>query len=358
MMLFRRLSLTSLGLLLALALPAQEISSWGEALEWMEGNRQSPQFGSILLRSILLAPSLGELEDTVEKYLPDVSERERRGRILHATGRVLETANRFSRASHWYGEAVREDPNLVEAMLDHAAVLMELGRTSEAIPLLTKVIGNAPDRATQRSAAVLRTRAYLLEGETDRALRHARSLTGQVNDVQSLYLLYEVAQAASSETLQEWSAETLQEEFSLSPESMLSAPGPEDDAGPPRIVHFPGPTRILGGAGERSSAPPAPAPVQRTEAETKAEEPISTDQPILKGIQTGSFRDPENARYMVRDIGDIGFSAIVSPVETESGTFYRVLIPVEEGAGVADAQSVIVRLKEEGFEGFLVFSTR
>lgn len=359
----RTLLLLAAGLLLTAYVHAQNIASWEEARAWLEANRQSPLFGEILIRSVSLAPALSELDHLAEEFLPHLRDPEKRGRFLHRTGRVFETANRFERASRLYADAVREDPSLTDALLDHAAVLMELGRTEEAIPLLGRAIESATTREQQRTAAVLRTRAFLLEGETDRALRHARSLTGRVNDVRSLYLLYETAGAASNEELRKWSAGMLLEEFSLSPESALAGLAGEDRAGGERsgvaIVHFPGPTRILGGPGAPVIRPP-PVIRPREESADVPEPPAreTADRPPLKGVQTGSFRDPENAEYMVRDIEAIGFSAEISAVETESGTFYRVIISVPEGTDAAGAQEIILRLKEAGFEGFLVFAPR
>jgi tetratricopeptide (TPR) repeat protein len=335
----------------------QDLRSWEDARGWLAANPSSPQSGNVLLQSVTLAPTLTDLETLLETHLVGVGDRQKRGEILYRTGQLFETANRFDRASHWYGESVREDPGQTRAMYNLAAVLMELGRVAEARPLLTRVVNNAPTRAQQRSAAILRARAYLIEGDPPRALRHARSLTGAVNDVHSLYLLYESARVAGDAVLEKWSIERLQEEFPRSPEFALLETRTASQSS--AVTHFPGPTRILGAPDALRSVP---APAQDDASSTSPTSPTEREatreqtEPQLRGIQTGSFRDPENAQYMVRDIGELGFTATVSPVETDSGSFYRVIISVPEGSTAVDAQELIVRLKEEGIEGFLIFA--
>lgn len=354
--LFKLLLILALVTVPAEARAADVPGTWEESLTWLKANQGSSQFGNVLLASVTAAPDLAELERILGDYLPLVRDRQVRARVLHATGQVFETASRFARAAEWYAEAVREDPGWVTALYDHAVVLLEMGQITEAIPMLTSVINKASDRETQRSAAILRTRAYLMDGNPERALRHARSLTGDVNDARSLFLLYEVARRAGDDSLAEESARQLDEFFSGSPEWNLSR-----DVPGARITHYPSPTRILGlpavpNLGDRAQLPTVeprePIPAPPTEPSRRARD---RDQQQLLGIQTGSFRDRENAHYMVRDMGNLGFEAEISPTETDTGTFYRVIIPVGEGDTHDKAQELVIRLKEEGVEGFLVF---
>jgi cell division protein FtsN len=70
-------------------------------------------------------------------------------------------------------------------------------------------------------------------------------------------------------------------------------------------------------------------------------------------VQVGSYRDPENARYMVRDLKGAGFAAEIQEKKLNGNVYYRVVI----GPAVlpSDAESLMLRLKEAGFEGFLLF---
>ncbi|MFP4011447.1 MAG: SPOR domain-containing protein, partial [Spirochaetaceae bacterium] len=68
------------------------------------------------------------------------------------------------------------------------------------------------------------------------------------------------------------------------------------------------------------------------------------------GVQVGSFRGEDNARDMRREMERIGFDAEIR--KGPDGRFHRVIIPVAEAT---EAQELLVRLKEQGFEGFLLF---
>jgi cell division septation protein DedD len=110
-----------------------------------------------------------------------------------------------------------------------------------------------------------------------------------------------------------------------------------------------------------SAAPPEPSAVTRPEA-APAAPPAAPAAPLEPSaaapspkalLQTGSFRDPENAEYMVRDLKARGFPAEVVAARVGDSLYYRVLVGPAQS--VADAQSLLVRLKEAGFEGMLYF---
>jgi cell division protein FtsN len=70
-------------------------------------------------------------------------------------------------------------------------------------------------------------------------------------------------------------------------------------------------------------------------------------------VQTGSFQDPENAQYMVRDLQVSGFEAEIVEKRIGSTLYYRVVIgpPMT----VDQAQTVLMKLKDASFEGVLLF---
>lgn len=367
-------SLAVVGIALASVFPVtgQDAGSTVESAQWLRNNMDSPQFANVLLTAIERAPSLEVIESLLEEFIADVESESSRGEILHRAGRVFETANRFSRAAELFTQASESAPHEATILQDRAAMLLELGETDEAVRLLTRVINTASNRSHQRSAAVLRSRAYLLGGNPHRARTHARSLLGGPDEPKVLFLLLEIARRTEDRSLQEESLQRLAEHFPSSPEASLALTE-EDRETQPVIGHYPVPSRVFGDAYRREESFPLetpgevmPAPAERPGRAlptTPADRPAraasvpATDEERsrLEGIQTGSFRDRENAEYMVRDIGALGFSASIRPVETESGRFYRVVIPVPEGTTVLEAQDRIVKLKEEGVEGFLLF---
>jgi hypothetical protein len=85
---------------------------------------------------------------------------------------------------------------------------------------------------------------------------------------------------------------------------------------------------------------------ERPSADRVSERP-SADRAI---IQTGSFRDEENASYMVRDLKAKGFEARVMEAVIRDVRYYRVVV----GSQQSTAQAMLIRLKEAGFEGVLI----
>jgi cell division protein FtsN len=70
-------------------------------------------------------------------------------------------------------------------------------------------------------------------------------------------------------------------------------------------------------------------------------------------VQTGSFRDRENAEYMVRDLKASGFETEIMEKQIGGTLYYRVVIgPLMT---VDKAQAVLMKLKDAGFEGVLLF---
>jgi cell division protein FtsN len=70
-------------------------------------------------------------------------------------------------------------------------------------------------------------------------------------------------------------------------------------------------------------------------------------------VQTGSFRDQENAEYMVRDLETSGFEAGIAEKQIGGTLYYRVVIgPLMT---VDQAQAVLMKLKDAGYEGVLLF---
>ncbi|MFO8043053.1 MAG: SPOR domain-containing protein [Alkalispirochaeta sp.] len=365
------------------AIWAQTVNTYDEAVDWLDENPNSPQFGSVLYTAVEYAPSVEAVSDLLDEYLQDVMDRSDRGRVLLRAGIVQELSHQYNRARLSYARAVDADPSLWEASLRRSSLAIEEGDVSEAVLLLTQVIHQAPTRDIQRRAAMLRIRAYAMQDETERAFTQAAALVGypgeqeeidppemnQTVEPEALLLLYETAQITGNTHAQEWSATALHTSFDRdAPEASLAQDGESPDT---IATYYPSPSRIFGGMEMRSvpiveeRAPressssgdddPGRSDPQR---ETPQERGTGEDQKReVAGIQTGSFRDGENAQYMARDIRELGFEAEVQEVEINDEVFFRVIVPLPEDSTPESAQETVVRLKEQGIEGFLVFDS-
>ncbi len=109
-------------------------------------------------------------------------------------------------------------------------------------------------------------------------------------------------------------------------------------------------------ATQPSQQKPPRQPAQSSTAAQPQDGPQEEDrEPAPKNVlvQTGSFRDPENAHYMVRDLKERGFDARIVEKEIGATLYYRVVIGSPQS--VESAQLLLLRLKDATFEGVLLF---
>jgi cell division protein FtsN len=81
----------------------------------------------------------------------------------------------------------------------------------------------------------------------------------------------------------------------------------------------------------------------------------STPRPEAAGkavVQTGSFRDPDNARFLARDLEQKGFDARIVELQIGAQRFYRVVVGGD--LAPADAEGLLLRLQEAGFAGVIL----
>jgi len=113
-------------------------------------------------------------------------------------------------------------------------------------------------------------------------------------------------------------------------------------------------------AGSAPTAEPAPAAVLPTPGAPQQHSPTAQPPPgafqpptPTALVQTGSFRDRENAEYMVRDLEANGFEAGIVEKQIGGTLYFRVVIgPLMT---VDQAQAVLMKLKDASFEGVLLF---
>jgi len=364
-----------LGFCVALQVPAQRSGDgdYGDALDRLGRETESPGYADFFLEALRLAPDVSAVDDLARQYLPRVSDQVRRGEILFEIGSLYELTNRVDRARTFYGQATQAHPGIDRYAIAFARTSIEMGNPEEAIITLSRVVHTPDSYREQREAALLRTRAYALSGQEDVAIAHAASLAGisdavspetvASTDIRSLFLLGDLASEYDREDLLREVIRRMEALYPGAPETRLLG----DPAG--GVAFYPNPSRLIGSEVPERSAPVAirprsgeprtdsstgSAPAPEGDTERGDDGTSGVDETVL-GIQTGSFRDRENAEYMVIDIEELGFSATIREVQVENRLFYRVIVPAPGTGSVSDAQELVVRLKERGVEGFLVF---
>lgn len=284
----------------------------------------------------------------------------------------------------------RTDLGLATTYLFEEAVLrLELGENESARTRAARVVAEARDPRLQRRAALLEARALAATDRLEEALELAELLAEADHAPtvlpETLLFIHRVAGRLEREDRARRALNRLSVLYPDSPEAMISrstGTGAADTVSPTDseevlgVSEMPRPSLLLGAGSTAFVTSPAPAGEEDSDSETDAildnEATPSGDTPSAapqddedgkdtvdeqtsghsgaSGVQVGSFRGEDNARDMRREMERIGFDAEIR--KGPDGRFHRVIIPVAEAT---EAQELLVRLKEQGFEGFLLF---
>lgn len=350
-------------------------------IAWLESNAGSPDYATRLRAAIIAAPTTSDRQRIIQEYLPGVPRTAAAAEVLVTAAEIFASGNAFAEAAAWYGQALMLDPTNRDAQRGRASALIQLGQYDEAVLLLDEMVVRAPTRDEQRSVARLRVYARLMQGDSERADREARALIPpglaapappEGVTPADLLVAIEAAQwvGRDAETeraaLERWFPQSIEQAYLVDPMVrrsstpaglLLSAhespvvPGIVDgdetaSDGAPSIAE--GEPRTP----DRDGDTGAPADSDGSPGGADEAAGHAPDRPAaIVGIQTGSFRDRENAEFFVRDLADLGFGAEIFTAETDGATFYRVIVPATDG----NSQTLVVELKGAGIEGFLVF---
>lgn len=311
---------------------ASELSALDELL--VSGD---PAFLTELDRLISTASSVSAVHQLLGRYLEHPEAGDFVGEISRRKAGLYELEGDYESGRQTL--AALQDTTLFEGpeplAVDLARLEYELGELGSAEERLGRLTGRPVTRRTLREISILRCRISLAQQHESSFESCIATLEGEGWRDVSLALSLQWARENDDEARVEQLSRALREEFPLVWESLTATDG--------RVSGYPSPALILSGT------PEAPAPAGPTgQAEPEA---AVAESPAPVGVQVGSFRDRENAEYMARDVGELGFSVSIRSRDRNDGTHYQVLV----SPGDATPQNTVLRLKEHGLEGFLVF---
>ncbi|MFP4483688.1 MAG: SPOR domain-containing protein [Spirochaetaceae bacterium] len=275
--------------------------------------------------------------------------------LAEQIGELLETANRFEDASSWYERAAADAEGDVRARIElaRAGVLVQLGRTEAALSAARSGRDAAESRELRIRAIGVMAVAYAADQRYTEAQDILRGIEVAAPEgglsPETLYQIYQLARTTGDDRAARDARETLASRHPDSPEARVVA---GDESG--RLFLALTPAAILQGV-DRAAEPAQEEEGGPDDPDEAA--PERTAGEVRYFVQVGSFGDSENAGYMRRDMESIGFEATVAKADLRGSTYYQVLIPVavDADSDPQDAvQEVVVRLKERGYEGFLV----
>ena len=215
------------------------------------------------------------------------------------------------------------------SLLDSIRLLIEMGNYKRAWTQAQGFINVAQKNEMKRHARVLLCTALYAGGEYKKAETVFTALTSTGEDREALtseelYLLIRTAHGTGRTKEAEELRSKLLEKYPESPESLLIQKKliVQLEATPLHLFAY---------------------------AETDEPQEIAGED---VRIQTGLFSRRENAVELQKSLAGKGFTSVITEIKRGGKTFFRVL---SEPVSLKASQEYIIRLKEYGFEGFLVF---
>ena len=360
---------------------------------WLAENAGHEDFGMILIEAADSQLSIERALELLRAYTPRVEDAGQRELCRAAQIDLLEMLGRTEQALG----LLRSFPPTPRWLYRQAQLLYQEGLAEEAEKsleqalkaLLSDEIGEI-DAELEARIRLLQARIYAVQDRDREAENLFQLLSRKYGNTAvgpGIHLAYyEYLQARDRTEAAQEQLEKLARDFPDSPELALA----RSEDGQETIGYAPTPSRLLprelpaaqeGGevrpgrdqpesaeqpeAEQEAAAPqqqaaartrvPAQSPAARAPATPPPATPAPATPPPIPTVlvQTGSFQDRENAEYMVRDLETHGFEAGIVEKKIAGTLYYRVvlgppMIPDQ-------AQAILMKLKDVGFEGVLLF---
>jgi len=272
-------------------------------------------------------------------------------RIYSATGRSQEAEATFLFVRKRYGSASIAPV----VLLAYFEFLSETGRGGEALEVLSEIEARFPDSPEYTLALGQVPSGKDTPGNGPQGQGSGAEISYAASPSRLLPKVPPPSFVPEKEETAEGSDLSSRQKLSEREVSPKGIPAQEKT---PEQVSPTVPGRETAAAPPADAAPPAEQPSndKPSTAKPPAEQPAiePPPQPVQNVlVQTGSFRDPENAQYMVRDLKASGFAARVVEKTISGNLYYRVIIGSPQS--VESAQILLLKLKDKNFEGVLLF---
>ena len=324
----------SLGQADALAAEGKNSEAVSLYRSWLLANPGSVSFGEVLLKAASAAPEASLALALLAEFGPQVPDADQRTEALKRRLALLRLLGRFEEALDLEGA----QPSNPASLYDQALLLYEQGELDPAEKILSGLVQAGSGPLEPETAARCHYLLALLYTETGRFAEAEGSLRtlaerhpGAEIAPAALLARRELELRRNNPAGAEEAAQELCRRFPSSPECALASRSGS------RVRLSPTPVRLLSGLERQPVSAPSP------QASSPAPEAV---------VQVGSFRDEENAGYLVRDLKGKGFASQVAEAVIRGVRYYRVVLGSVQSP--EQAQAMLVRLKEAGFEGVLL----
>lgn len=317
---------------------------------------------------LLLFPAHGQSTDITPKSLE--TERTRlealvkittndteRHTALRMLARLEQLGGAYEAAAAYWTEAAyaRSGNRDDEALLEAAGCYISIGELDKAMADVTTVLLSVKDAALLSKARYLGAQIEALRGESG-SQENLLSMIGDPDYAERqsaiLFLLFRISGETSY-------AEALKNRYPESTESLLLKQETVQLKALP-YWYFPVNRTALelvqvqkgDNSGPYPGHPVDGAETEKSELQdTQIQETAETTDTGLLGLQVGLFSSESNARLELQRLSAKGFTGRIVNRTVNGVSYWAVLVPV-----ASDTNSMIIKLKDAGFESFPVFS--
>lgn len=284
---------------------------------------------------ILEVSALAEYRDMFSEAI------EHRAARMLAAGDIAAAFDAFLGASSSATPGRRSDRLALRA----AATAIEMGESRKALEIAAEIEGRSEDETVRERASVIGIRALSHERGAEAAIERMERL-----EPRTPLGLYQWFLLSGDETI----SERLGEEFGDSIVAAVSAGSvrrlllPSSLLAPWDAVNGLGVPTARGSSDREASHGGS---VSARSEDDEAQRDVSGEAgDRVAGVQLGSFRSSEYAHAQRDNLVDHGYEAVVR--EDDDGS-HKVVIVFDELRERSEAEQLLLRLRDEGFEGFV-----
>jgi len=326
--------------------------------QWVTSQPALDREVDTLFRTLEGIPDLQIAMKLLDVSLPKLKDPVNRSRALYLQASLWERMGAFEPAQRAYHLAYRTHPapSSFPYLLRSAHLLFELGELEESEKQTRFALSQAEKPEDRWEAQFHLARIFAVTHRSSDALTVGKRLLEESasyrKDSQALlYFLYTVTGTLGLKKEQATYREALEKIGGL----LKNFVSPD---GKTRITPLPLPSLFFSDATlPVASDTPPPLTLRTIEGTGMEKVTKSSPPPRATGIQVGSFSQKENAEYLARDLRTLGFPILVKQGQRKDGSFlYRTIVPLPTDPS-ENPQTVLIKLKEHGFEGFFIFET-
>ena len=302
---------------------------------WLSNNQKSSDFSSVLFEISELSGDIGKISLLLEKQIDFVQERDDRKILYNRLAQFFELSANLDKAQIYYQKAALISPEVIDygMLLESAKILLLEGEFILAESQLKELIVNSLDKSILTHGKLLFTILKILNSNG-----HIDYTLSPVEKPEIIYLMYLIAKTNSETVVMDNLSKKLVNDFETSPEAGLIRK--EFAELPDLITSF---ALLYNGSLNENYL---------YEKLTETLNSSESDTILNYMIQTGSFRDPENAHYLSIDLTEQGFEPIVEEQTINDMKYYKVILYLRTKD---EMYQTLNMLKDKGFEGFPVY---